>query len=226
VPVRARVLLLGCFALSVAVACGNPRPPTDPYAACDPVAQNCSAGFRCILDHEQPQNRLFCEAHALGQGVGEYAACMPSALSDNCDTGLVCLDDGTGRFTCRRFCGRDSDCASGGGVCALPVGATPFFACAKACSVLLQNCSSALQSGEACYVGLNKAGSAVEHCVSAGSFPLGAGCVHPNACQPGLLCSGDRVCQIPCDRDLPTCATPAVCVPVTGLAHLGVCKAP
>src|SRR5690349_6851092 len=102
---------------------------------CNAVAQDCVGSGRCALDST---NMLFCASDP--GSAPAFQGCTISSSGDDCQKGLVCLHTGS-ELTCRKFCCGDSDCSPN--YCAISIVGTPLFACAQACSVLGQNCSTA-----------------------------------------------------------------------------------
>lgn len=196
---------------------------------CDPVAQDCPAGYKCSLvpaaspgDPSEPG----CVEDTGNRGAME--ACTPATptLPDDCDRGLVCRGDDP---HCLEFCASDpTDTCGPGTICAFDVDLdADLFVdvqfCGLLCDPLAQNCPDA---STACYP--SRRGTV---CASEGASnpPVGEGgyCPYANSCAEGLGCFGsgsDWYCYRLCDPydGVPGCSVGQSCVRVEN-EDWGIC---
>ena len=176
--------------------CDTPS-PYDGEGDCDPYAQDCDAGERCVPwanDGGGSWNATRCSPlDDDPDGLGDACTVEGSGVSgvDSCDIGLMCLgvDPETNIGTCSELCGCGPDeptCSGGGTICSITNGgALPI--CLPACDPLgYDGTEDICEDGQVCVpVG------AWFLCAPDGSGDDGAAgddCSSLNGCDPGLMC--------------------------------------
>lgn len=189
--------------------------------ACDLVAQDCDAGFKC--DYRDGGRTCVAEGT-----LAEGAACL--GAGDDCKKGLVCATvpqtDAGYEFRCAKFCGSTGDC-TGPQACLLTLviaesSERPQI-CADpppSCDLLTQSCA---QSRDGCYPS-----GATGACYAAGQTPPGGVCVLATECARGATCvntTGGATCRAYCAYPPP--GTPGcdagTCTRLAGTTGVGVC---
>lgn len=187
---------------------------------CDPLAQNCASGLKCVYWCGNgpclPTCRVVTGGAAIGESCVFYGA--DGDTYDDCDEASVCW---TGEFEagdgeCVPFCHGlplQPKCDDPERVC------ISFAGCLELCDPLLQTCLD----GQGCY------DAAGEPCDGNTLCAPGSTCL-PGAKAPD--CTDNRCCAPLCDLD----ASPDPCEPQwkrvsygssqPGLANLGVCQLP
>ena len=189
-------------------------------AACQLVAQDCDGGLKCTFVEDGGVAHRACVEDG---DAGEGEPCTPTAISNTCARGLVCVPvrhlDGGVENRCLRFCEKNTDCASGQACyLTLLLAGNPErpLVCARPCDLFQQDCPP----NEACYPGPNVPG-----CYLEGDRGLGESCVSSNECVRGAACVGHEcvaLCAYPSGP--PACAT-GTCnrLDYAGAADAGVC---
>ena len=216
-------------------------------ADCDPLAQDCPEGDKCVAyaSGTDTWDANKCVA-VKGSGTsGDECVYDGAALgSDDCDAEHVCwnsLDvDGVLVGTCFPFCTGDINnpmCADPDQSCRV-VNDGVIVVCLPRCDPLLQECVEGL----GCY--WSGTSGTFQCIITAGAIPTGEPCGYNNDCNPGNYCAdaavletcnGSACCATYCDvnEDPTPCMSPLECVPFfeEGTAPpeyetLGVCILP
>ena len=182
--------------------------PYDGVGDCDPYAQDCEDGEKCMPwanDGGNSWNATRCSpvdpAPVALDGVCTVEGSGVSGV-DNCDVGLMCwdVDVETNMGTCVELCGCGPDeptCAGGGTFCSISnMGALPI--CLPTCDPLE---SDECNDGQGCYFVNNVFQCAPD--ASGGDGEAGDPCEFVNVCDPGLFCAGAAL--------IPGCASPVGC---------------
>jgi hypothetical protein len=218
----------------------------DLRASCDPFAQDCPDGEKCVPYASTGGN---WDANKCVPVLGDGATGEPCTsagaveATDDCDASGVCWNvsdvDGELVGTCQPFCAGTPDNASCpfGWYCQL-YGDGSRTICERLCDPLAQTC----EDGQGCYWVGNSflCGNTI------GDIPAGEPCGYINDCAPGLVCvvpetlpscAGSSCCTSFCELGLaePQCdAVPGTeCVPFfeqgtapSGYEHVGICMLP
>jgi hypothetical protein len=200
--------------------CFDARPSCDPSDAgvCDPLCQTgCGCRQKCTVF---PDAGLGCGQVASNAG-GPLDPCDPTAATDTCGPGLVCMTDQCfGR--CYQFCRADKDCPNSFCSRNAPGG---LMACdvpnADNCNPI-GNSTNCPNSAPGCYISFNHPEHTLCDCAG-GIFP-GNPCTGSRSCLPGgLVCvdpthdGGTSLCLPVCQLDGGSgCAGGAACIPYTG----------
>jgi hypothetical protein len=217
----------------------GPSPDAWPESNCDPFAQDCPEGEKCV-------------AYAANAGSWDANKCVPVlgtgqpgdpciydgvlTSTDDCGSDSFCFNaDDRGQGTCTAFCQGTADVpeCQDGSTCYIGNDGS-LTLCLALCDPLLQDC----EPGLGCYW-LNNTTVA---CVEAGQAALGDACEWLNGCAPGLLCvdgallptceGGGDCCTSFCELANPACEPGSECVPLfepgeqPDYDHVGVCVAP
>lgn len=180
---------------------------------CDPYAQDCADGERCVPwanDGGNNWNSTICSALvAMPDQLGDACTAENSGVSgvDSCDAGLMCfgVDAETNIGECIELCGcgpAQGTCTGEGTVCTITNGGE-LPICLPTCDPLLPAEESLCSDGFGCYL----AGGNFQ-CAPDASGDLGAygdPCEFINACDSGLACLG-TASQPACGSDVGCCA--------------------
>ncbi|MCH9686397.1 MAG: hypothetical protein K0V04_33500 [Deltaproteobacteria bacterium] len=207
---------------------------------CDPYAQDCPAGQKCLpFDPD-------------GQGVWDSTRCAPISANpgaegdpctmlagggaggeDDCGLGLVCWDLVDDQGTCAEQCGcgqATPTCETEGQSCAGPYNQGAVAVCRDTC---VPSDVDGCGPGQICAA----TPSGLFQCLNAGpNLELGEACSSPFSCAPGLLCAASATCPQAgnccvewCDAAMPEdCGGECILVFNGGAPHecyddLGVC---
>ncbi|PRP99985.1 hypothetical protein ENSA5_28000 [Enhygromyxa salina] len=193
---------------------------------CDPFAQDCPAGEKCVAYASTggTWDANKCVTVTGAGTIGDQCTYAGAAEgTDDCDENHVCwnaLDvDGVLVGTCFPFCTGGADnpsCEDASQSCRVVNDGT-IAVCLPNCDPLLQECDDGL----GCYW---SGGSQTFQCIiTAGGIPTGEPCGFNNDCNPGHFCAdaasletcnGSACCATFCDvtEDPSTCVAPLECV--------------
>jgi hypothetical protein len=196
-------------------------------AACDPLAQDCPEGEKCIAYSSTGDT---WDANKCVPVTGSNApgdSCVYNGANlgtDDCDATSVCwnaIDDGNGVLvgTCYPFCTGSVDnpmCDDPAQSCRV-VNEGVITICLPRCDPLLQDCAEGL----GCY--WSGTSGTFQCIITAGGIPTGEPCGYNNDCNPGNfcadaaaldMCNGSACCAAYCDltEDPTPCLAPLECV--------------
>jgi len=228
-----------------------PQPDVDITVFCDPFAQDCPPGMKCMPyaddgggswnnDKCVPVMENPAQVHepcfAVGDGVSGI---------DNCDFGLMCWDvDAEGNGYCVELCTGSAGqgfCEEPGYTCA---GHSTLPLCMKGCDPILQDCDMA----DTCIQNSTGEGFLCVLDASGDEGQQHDPCMYANSCDPGLVCA-EVTAAAECDQNAQGCCEPfcdltdpdadakcggagLVCTPYfegrpdPGYAHVGYCAVP
>jgi hypothetical protein len=168
-------------------------PDVEIGSMCDPMAQDCPEGEKCVAystDGDGPPSAPW-DANKCVEETGDLVAGDPCDIEggkytgiDDCVAGTQCLmtdDDGFGGV-CVEFCDSNMACDQPTAQCnVVNNGALPL--CLDSCDPLVQDCPE----GQGCF---NAASSFVcfKYSAEGGEGTVGADCGFINACLPGNMC--------------------------------------
>jgi hypothetical protein len=202
---------------------------------CDPIAQNCPEGEKCVAYASQggTWDATKCVPLTGDNMLGE--ACMSAGVvesTDDCDENGMCFGfDDEGQGTCYGFCGPDETC---------PDSQTCFIANDESIALCLDTCVP--HHSENCAAGtVCEWAQDVYMCLPTLSLPPDSPCFPGDYCSLGQACvpaseldscAGESCCSDWCDTSEPDlCAPPLTCQPAwpqgqapAGLETAGVCK--
>ena len=221
--------------------------PYDGPGECDPYAQDCPDGLRCVPwanDGGTTWNSTRCSVlEDEPDQLGDPCTVTDSGVSgvDSCDAGLMCFDvdieTDIGECISLCECGPEAPvCAQAGAFCAVSnQGSLPI--CLSPCDPLLPD---SCNDGSGCYPIDDSFVCAPD--ASGVSGAQGDACGNINTCDPGLLCANDVVpdcggpscCTAVCPLDgVDECGLAAECIPwfAEGMAppqyeNVGICALP
>ncbi|HET6585883.1 MAG TPA: ribulose phosphate epimerase [Nannocystaceae bacterium] len=237
---------------STADETGEPSGP----ATCDPWAQDCPEGEKCMPYEADPVDALVWDALgcfplvANAKQPGDSCTVTGNGVSgiDDCELGAMCMgvDDETLVGVCVAMCegtAASPRCADTSTTCIIANDGV-ILVCLPQCDPLVQDCAE----GEGCY----ESGTGGFFCfaqdeTAAGDAAYGESCMTLNFCNPGLMCApastvpgctSEYCCTEFCDAALgpeqcagaaggQTC-TPYFAVDATppGFDDVGVCAVP
>ena len=187
-------------------------PDVEIGSMCDPMAQDCPEGEKCVAystDGDGPPSAPW-DANKCVEETGDLVAGDPCDIEggkytgiDDCVAGTQCLmtdDDGFGGV-CVEFCDSNMTCDQPTAQCnVVNNGALPL--CLDSCDPLVQDCPD----GQGCF---NAANSFVcfKHSAEGGEGTVGADCGFINACLPGNMCLDVAAVQ-DCDPTFAGCCAP------------------
>ena len=190
-------------------------PPTECLAPsaylegeCDPYAQDCPMGFKCIpAVNGDVFNTTEC-VQLMGEVFGPGQPCKvdgePGMLLDSCDLGSICwAPDAAGNGVCVALCscGPEQPVCDDGGPC-FQAGNGAVALCTDPCDPLLQDCA---HDSQVCVLTTAPSGGFVTGCMpaAANGAAVGDSCTALNQCPPGSICAA---------ADASLCAGIACCV--------------
>jgi hypothetical protein len=206
----------------------GPSPDGWPSSWCDPFAQDCPEGEKCV-PYDSGSGTWDANKCVPITGAGQTGdPCVSGGVieaTDDCDGASFCFHvDERGQGTCTAFCQGTAEmpeCQPGSGCSITNDGS--ITACLDLCEPLLQDC----EPGFGCYWN----GGTALFCVEAGAGAAGDECGWINSCAPGLGCI-DGLCTSFCDLGAPSCEPGTECLPLfepgeaPGYDHVGVCVSP
>ena len=229
--------------------CTNPS-PYEGDGACDPYAQDCPQGERCVPQWVDGLTTNCLPVDPSPAQLGELCTFDPDLSGpDNCDVGLMCWGQG-GQGICTPLCGcgpKDPTCPAATDCVALgPMGEMPV--CLDTCDPLESDCAAL----EVCILKnrlFDEPTAGPFICVpdASGGASAGTPCEYVNVCSPGLACVPNEMvpdcpssvwgcCAEYCDaNDKSSCTDPETkCIPVfepeaapeACLERVGVCALP
>ncbi len=203
-------------------------------AACDPYTpgscpdgQKCSVvlhgagtdtatiAFECVNSPARPRgDGVLCPRFGIDANDGSDATGTDTDLTDDCQQGLFCFGDATGRFNrCQPLCGADGITCPDRNFCLTLNSDPPFGVCRRAsdCDPVFQ---TGCRSGEGCYLIADTTNNLLGTCFTfqpedGGTGAPGEPCMFIDTCQPGTQCFGaiedggvsmDRRCRPFCAR--------------------------
>lgn len=224
--------------------------PYDGIGECDPYAQDCAEGFRCVPwanDGGNNWNATRCSPlDADPDLLGDPCTVEGSGVSglDSCDTGLMCFgvdgDTNIGECIALCVCGPETpQCAEAASACSVSNGGS-LPICLSPCDPLTQN---SCDDGSGCYPVDNTFVCAPD--ASGDLDGQGDTCANINACDPGLACVNPAAapdcpagavgcCTAFCDLDgIDDCPALSECqawfaegMELPGFENIGFCTAP
>ncbi len=106
----------------------------DAGPSCDPLAQDCGPGSKCVVDYTARSCVLVTSSKKEG------APCDAIAPLDECAAGLACVSEEASGGRCRHYCQGDADCAGSPRTrCAAWIGG--IGVCRPACRPFAQDCA-------------------------------------------------------------------------------------
>lgn len=194
------VWLAGCIDILGIDSASPPGEEIEQILDCDPVAQSgCQSDQKCGFVQVDPLTG-FGEFDCVDDGtVPEGGACDATAVVDDCEAGLQCVQG-----TCLEICGDGVDCSRGdcGPLAEKAAVGIDLEVCIESCSAFAQDCGEL-----SCFLGSNDG----PLCLLPGAVPEGNPCRDSVDCAPGLGCHrtffGDRLCLAYCDQ--PSCSDSA-----------------
>lgn len=215
----------------------------DPYTpgSC-PDGQKCSVvlhgagsdtatiAFECVPSPVRPRgDGVLCPRFGIDANDGSSATDTDTDLTDDCQQGLFCFTDATGRFNrCQQLCGADGITCPDRNFCLTLNSDPPFGTCRRAsdCDPVFQ---TGCRPGEGCYLIGSTTGDLLGTCFTFSAEDGGTGapgdpCMYIDTCQPGSQCypeilgdggvGMDRRCR-------PFCATGPTVRPDAGPSDAG-----
>jgi hypothetical protein len=164
----------------------------DAGTKCDPVCQSgCGCHEKCSVN---TAGTLTCNVPSgptvrhLGESCDPVVAQGPASQTDDCEPGMVCLDQSCGR-RCNRFCWSDADCPNSACVTR---GISGGF---KVCDVVFSTCNPVKSAGPTgcagmavgCYLSSTVTDRTYCDC-SFASVPVNGPCTVSRDCFGGLAC--------------------------------------
>jgi len=182
----------------------------DPYTpgSC-PDGQKCSVvlhgagtmtatiAFECVNSPARPRgDGVICPRFGIDANDGTSAVTGDTDLTDDCQQGLFCFDDATGRFNrCQPLCGADGITCPDRNFCLTLNSEPPFGICRRAsdCDPVFQ---TGCRAGQGCYLIGDTGGNLLGTCFDfqpedGGTGAPGDPCMFIDTCQPGSQCFGE-----------------------------------
>lgn len=199
-----------------------------PNFACTPsTALGCQPGFTCGVSC-----LVSGEPAALCIAAGMKQPGEPCSGNGECAPGSQCFRDVCGVSVCRRYCGEDADCPTGGSCfteiqCSMPPRATGVRICSQPCDPR-GDAKSGCAEGLRCFIFPGE----IADCDCVGAQRVGGDgepCSDSGSCAPGFLCvtmGTTPQCRPICRLDQPaTCAGGRTCQMLTNPDHatFGAC---
>jgi hypothetical protein len=226
----------------------TPTTGDGPDGGCDPKAQDCPDGSKCVAYGKMPGdawNANKCVPDVPGGGIAGDACTVDvdgmdefSGI-DDCSKGYMCLgvDEEGKNGICVAFCSSTDTCE--GDAACIPANDGTLPGCFPPCDPLAQDCGGGL----GCYGDPSGPPFVCFYADPSSDGLEGSTCEYTNACLPGLYCApADAVDDCPADSAgccTPFCALdegggcsgPAQCVaffpePQAGYENVGVCALP
>ncbi len=225
---------------------------TGPSPLCDPLLQDCPAGFKCTgvkPTLEGPYTGTACVPDNAGGGATPGSICLNAPDgADTCGPDSMCVQFGSGEGACVAFCtGNTLACADPQQVCARTDTQWSLYLCVPPCDPLAYDCPDLDFGADVMVCAPATIGFG---CLLRGHLfgsPFAAPCVNHRDCTAAAHCApqGDMpgcaaasgCCDVYCDTSepalCPLAAEGQVCVPYyapgeapPGLEDVGVCAVP